>query len=87
MCVAGVSANQLLALGPKAITNSLERPATSAQRATALTLDTRAVQTAIDSCNVLEADFVYFPPEVPFSSAQSILKSHVTLHVDIGAQS
>ena len=84
MCVAGVSANQLLALGPKPMMNSWDVRDFGA-RGDGLTLDTRAVQTAIDSCNAAGGGFVHFPTGGAFLIGTIYLKSHVTLYVDSGA--
>jgi len=65
------SANQLLALGPKAITNSWNVCDFGA-KGDGLTLDTRRFRRQSILATLLEADLYTSQPEVPFSSAQSI---------------
>jgi hypothetical protein len=51
-----------------------------------ITLDTRAIQAAVDSCHHSGGGVVYFPPGGQFLTGTIYLRDHVKLHIDLGAR-
>jgi Glycosyl hydrolases family 28 len=51
-----------------------------------ITLDTRAIQRAVDLCHDSGGGVVYFPSGGQFLTGTIYLKDHVKLHIDIGAR-
>jgi hypothetical protein len=83
--LASVPAIGLLAQFPGAVTTSWNVHAFGAT-GDGHTLDTRAVQAAINSCNAAGGGLVYFPAAGTFLIGTVYLKNHVTLYIETNAR-